>query len=85
MDDDEYEVYCLEPVMMMSDLLKWWLKLAQRRRFPNLSLMAIGILSIASISAETERFFSRAKLIVTDQRGSVNVETSNLLLKSRRS
>lgn len=79
MDDDEYEVYCREPVIMVSDPLKWWLESAQRRRFPNLSLMAIDILSIAPMSTETERLFSKAKLSVTDQRGSMNVETLNLL------
>jgi hypothetical protein len=79
MDDDEYEVYCREPVMMVSDPLKWWLESAQRRRFPNLSMMAIDILSIAPMSTETERLFSKAKLSVTDQRGSMNIETLNLL------
>lgn len=79
MDDDEYEVHCREPVIMVSDPLKWWLESAQRRRFPNLSLMAIDILSIAPMSTETERLFSKAKLSVTDQRGSMNVETLNLL------
>jgi hypothetical protein len=68
MEDDEYKVYCREPVMMVSDLLKWWLEPAQRRRVPNLSLMAIDILSIAPMSTETERLFSKAKLSVTDQR-----------------
>ncbi|KJZ70012.1 hypothetical protein HIM_10593 [Hirsutella minnesotensis 3608] len=79
MDDDEYDVYCREPIMMVSDPLKWWLDPAQRRRFPGLSSMAIDILSIASMSAETEWLFSKAKLSVTDQRGSMNVETLNLL------
>ncbi|KJZ68326.1 hypothetical protein HIM_12281 [Hirsutella minnesotensis 3608] len=79
MDDDEYDVYCREPVIMVSDPLKWWLDPAQRRRFPGLSLMAIDILSIAPMSAETERLFSKAKLSVTDQRGSMNVETLNLV------
>ncbi|KAJ3453656.1 hypothetical protein MRS44_017903 [Fusarium solani] len=79
MDDDEYEVYCREPVLMVSDPLKWWLEPAQRRRFPNLSMMAIDILSIAPMSTETERLFSKAKLTVTDQRGSMNIETLNLL------
>ena len=79
MDDDEYEVYCREPVMMISDPLKWWLEPAQRRRFPNLSLMAVDILSIAPMSAETERLFSKAKASVTDQRGSMGIETVNLL------
>jgi hypothetical protein len=79
MDDDEYEVYCREPVIMVSDPLKWWLEPAQRQRFPNLSLMAIDILSIAPMSTETERLFSKAKFSVTDQRGSMNIETLNLL------
>ncbi|KAM4058301.1 transposase-like protein [Hirsutella rhossiliensis] len=46
---------------------------------PNLSLMAIDLLSIAPMSTETERLFSKAKLSVTDQRGSMNIETLNLL------
>ncbi|KAG7404580.1 Zinc finger BED domain-containing protein DAYSLEEPER [Fusarium oxysporum f. sp. raphani] len=79
MDDDEYEVYCREPVLMVSDPLKWWLESAQRRRFPNLSMMAIDILPIAPMSTEIERLFSKAKLTVTDQRGSMNTETLNLL------
>ena len=78
MDDDEYEVYCCEPAMMISDPLKWWLEPAQRKRFPHLSLMAIDILSIAPMSTETERLFAKAKLTVTDQRGSMNSETLNL-------
>jgi len=41
--------------------------------------MAIDILSIAPMSTETERLFSKAKLSVTDQRGSMNMETLNLL------
>ncbi|KID59208.1 Ribonuclease H-like protein, partial [Metarhizium hybridum] len=78
-DDDEYEVYCREPVMTVSDPLKWWLEPAQRRRFPNLSLMAIDILSIPPMSTETERLFSKAKLTVTDVRGSMNIDTLNLV------
>lgn len=79
MDDDEYEVYCREPVLMTSDPLRWWLESAQRRRFPNLSLMAVDILSIPPMSAETERLFSKSKLTITDQRCSLNIETLNLL------
>ncbi|KIX06989.1 uncharacterized protein Z518_04965 [Rhinocladiella mackenziei CBS 650.93] len=47
--------------------------------------MAIDILSIAPMSTETERLFSKAKLTVTDQRGSMNSETLNLFecLRSR--
>ncbi|KJZ68764.1 hypothetical protein HIM_11848 [Hirsutella minnesotensis 3608] len=79
MDDDEYEVYCREPVMMIPDPLKWWLEPAQRRRFPNLSLMVVDILSIAPMSTETEKLFPKAKATVTDQRGSMGIETVNIL------
>jgi hypothetical protein len=78
-DDDEYEVYCREPVVMTPDPLKWWLEVAQRRRFPSLSLMAIDILSIAAMSSGTERLFSKSKLTVTDQRGAMDAETLNLV------
>ncbi|OAQ57667.2 transposase-like protein [Pochonia chlamydosporia 170] len=78
-DDDEYEVYCREPVVMTPDPLKWWLEVAQRRRFPSLSLMAIDILSIAAMSSGTERLFSKLKLTVTDQRGAIDAETLNIV------
>lgn len=65
MDGDEYEVYCREPVPMTSDPLNWWSESAQRHRFPMLPLMAIDILSIAPMSAETERLFSKSKATIT--------------------
>jgi hypothetical protein len=65
-DDDEYEVYCRELVVMTPDPLKWCLEVAQRKRFPSLSLMAINILSIAAMSSRTERLFLKSKLTVTD-------------------
>ncbi|OAA53662.1 Ribonuclease H-like protein [Akanthomyces lecanii RCEF 1005] len=78
-DDDEYDTYCREPLVTVANPLEWWLDAVQRRRFPNLSLMAIDILSIAPMSTETERLFSKAKLTVTDRRGSMNVETLNIV------
>jgi hypothetical protein len=41
--------------------------------------MAIDILSIPPMSAETKRLFSKAKLTVTDRQGSMDIETLNLL------
>ncbi len=79
MDDDEYEVYCREPVVLTSDPLKWWLEVAQQKRFPSLSLIAIDILSIPAMSSGTERLFSKSKLTVTDQRGAMDAETLNLV------
>jgi hypothetical protein len=32
MDDDEYEVYCREPVLMVLDPLKMYMKRAKSRR-----------------------------------------------------
>ncbi|KFA66780.1 hypothetical protein S40285_09564 [Stachybotrys chlorohalonatus IBT 40285] len=58
MDDDEYEVYCREPLMM---------------------ILAIDILSIPPMFVETERHFSKTRLTVTNQRGSMNIETLSLL------
>lgn len=65
--------------MMILDSLAWWLEPAQMRRFHNLSLISIDILSITPMSAETERLFSKSKATVTDQRGSMGVETINIL------
>ena len=78
-DDDEYDTYCREPLVTVAYPLEWWLDVVQRRRFPNLFLMAIDILLIASMSTETERLFSKAKLTVADRRGSMNMETLNVV------
>ena len=51
--------------------LDWWTNTAQRMRFPTLSRMAIGILSIPAISAEVERLFSAAKNTIGDKRNSL--------------
>ena len=71
---DELEQYCTEPRITRqnlpqgeNNLLNWWREAAQRRKYPALSLMAIDILSIPAQEAETEREFSSAKLMITDQ------------------
>ena len=47
--------------------------------YPNLSLMAINILSISASASDTERVFSGAKQSITDIRGSLQVEAINAL------
>ena len=42
----------------VKDALAWWLEPTQRLMYPNLSLMAIDILSIPAMSAEPKRLFS---------------------------
>ena len=48
------------------DILAWWV--TNERVFPNLSKMALDILSIPSTSAPSERLFSDAGQVVTERR-----------------
>lgn len=59
---DEYEHYCKsERVYGFTGALTWWLEETQQKTYPNLSKMAVDILSIPTISAEPERLFSGTK------------------------
>jgi hypothetical protein len=54
----------------------------QQKNYPNLSRMAVDILSIPAMSAEPERLFSGAKIMITDRRnrlGSDIIETLECL------
>lgn len=66
---DEYEHYCKsERVYGFTSALTWWLEETQQKTYPNLSKMAVDILSIPAMSAEPERLFSGAKITITDRR-----------------
>ncbi|KAI8404246.1 hypothetical protein FOFC_15741 [Fusarium oxysporum] len=66
---DEYERYCnSERVYGFTSALAWWLEETQQKTYPNLSKMAVDILSIPAMSAEPERLFSGAKITITDRR-----------------
>ncbi|KJZ74134.1 hypothetical protein HIM_05666 [Hirsutella minnesotensis 3608] len=66
---DEYERYCQsERVYGFTSALAWWLEETQQKNYPNLSKMAVDILSIPAMSAEPERLFSGAKITITDRR-----------------
>ncbi|OBS17545.1 hypothetical protein FPOA_26357 [Fusarium poae] len=66
---DEYERYCnSEWVYGFTSALAWWLEETQQKNYPNLSKMAVDILSIPAMSAEPERLFSGAKITITDRR-----------------
>ncbi|RKK76034.1 hypothetical protein BFJ71_g17028 [Fusarium oxysporum] len=66
---DEYERYCnSERVYGFTSALAWWLEETQQKNYPNLSKMAVDILSIPAMSAEPERLFSGAKITITDRR-----------------
>ncbi|TVY74496.1 Zinc finger BED domain-containing protein RICESLEEPER 2 [Fusarium oxysporum f. sp. cubense] len=66
---DEYERHCnSERVYGFTSALAWWLEETQQKNYPNLSKMAVDILSIPAMSAEPERLFSGAKITITDRR-----------------
>ncbi|EFZ03047.2 Ribonuclease H-like protein [Metarhizium robertsii ARSEF 23] len=66
---DEYERYCKsERTYGFTSALSWWLEETQQKNYPNLSKMAVDILSIPAMSAEPERLFSGAKITITDRR-----------------
>lgn len=74
---DEYEDYCKGELVDIGrqTALDWWLKDEQRARWPQLSYMAIDILSIPAMSAEAERVFSGARRTISWDRAKLNAET----------
>src|SRR5437588_6265369 len=73
---NEYErYYQTDLVWTCNNALDWWLEDTQQKTYPNLSKMALDILSIPAMSAEPERLFSRAKITITDRRNRLGAET----------
>jgi len=73
LDEDEYARYCSSQRIDLRkgvsfDARKWWSETSRRLEYPNLSKMALDLLSIPAMSASPERLFSTAKLTVTDRR-----------------
>lgn len=83
---DEYEEYLQERRVSREELTDfrrpttYWLEPAQRRRWPYLSKMAIDILTVPAMSADTERLFSSAKLTLTQNRNRLSTRTVEMLL-----
>lgn len=75
-DQDEHSKYLLAPVIPeVIDPRDWWLEPTRRKTFPNLSIMALDVLSIPAMSAEPERLFSGAKITITDRRNRLGIES----------
>jgi len=75
---DEYEQYINSPLLDVDekfDPRTWWLEPTQRRTYPNLSKMALDLLSIPAMSAEVERLFSSCKITITDRRNQIGIDT----------
>ena len=65
-DIDEYETFTTQvPISIDCSPLIWWLRDEQQSHYPNLSKMAIDILSIPAMSADPERVFSGARRTIS--------------------
>jgi hypothetical protein len=71
---DEYEVYLSTPPVYVEDARAWWQEPTQQSMYPNLSKMALDVLSIPAMSAEPERLFSSCKITITDRRNQLGIE-----------
>jgi hypothetical protein len=72
---DEYTRYCEAPPHHdFDDVRDWWLAPKQQAIYPNLSKMALNLLSIPAISAARERLFSSCKITITDRRNKLLVK-----------
>jgi hypothetical protein len=66
--EDEYARYCAADPGFDINPRAWWLEQTQQINDPNLSELALDILSIPAMSASPERLFSSAKLVLSDRR-----------------
>jgi hypothetical protein len=52
--------------------LQWWLEAQQQRQYPNLSRIAIDVLSANPMSAESERVFSSCRRAIPWDRAQIS-------------
>ena len=71
---DEYQSYIAAPRIKAKDVRKWWLEDTQQTLYPNLSKMALDLLSIPAMSAEPERLFSDTKITLQDRRNRLGID-----------
>ena len=80
---DEYETFTSQiPISIDCSPLTWWLRDEQQGHYPNLSKMAIDILSIPAMSADPERVFSGARRTISWDRmllGATTIEKGECL------
>jgi hypothetical protein len=70
---DDYDSYLIAPPMKISNPITWWRE--HQTNYPKLAQMAFDLLSIPAMSAECERVFSQAKLVVNDMRNRMTDDT----------
>lgn len=78
----ELERYLTTDIEEVSDVLAWWR--AHQATYPVLSQMAFDVLAVPAMSAEVERLFSSAGLVITERRARTlpDLAEDNQLLKA---
>lgn len=72
---DEFERWCKDQVPLeVNNPLNWW-RIYGSKHYPNLTQMALDMLSIPAMSDEPERLFSRLGLIITPRRNHLQQTT----------
>jgi len=73
--EDKYEAYLkAKKVFEYLRLIDYWLDSKQKQDYPNLSQMAINILSIPAMSSDPKQAFSTAKITLTNRRNKLSIE-----------
>ncbi|CAD0099603.1 unnamed protein product [Aureobasidium mustum] len=71
---EEFVQFTKSPPVLVDDAIQWWLEPTQQHNYPNLSQMAIDILSINPMSAESERVFSGCRRTLSWDRASLSAD-----------
>ena len=72
--EDEYTRYCASDCALDVDARVWWQEKTQQTSYPILSRLALDILAIPAMSADPERLFSSAKLLISDLRNRLGID-----------
>jgi hypothetical protein len=68
-DEDELSLFCREkPINISKSALDWWLEEEHCKAYPNLSQLAIDILSVPAMSDAPERVFSGTRRTISWER-----------------
>jgi hypothetical protein len=77
---DEYTRYCEAPPHHdFEDVRDWCLVPEQQAIYPNLSKIALNLLSIPAISAAPKHLFSSCKITITDSRNKLSIKVIEVL------
>ena len=74
-ETNEYQAYLAQKTLKQkpTNVFNWWISKAEE--WPCLASLAFTMLSIPAMSVEAERVFSSSKMLVTERRSRLQVET----------